>query len=316
MAYKKLYDMGMCEFCRSIFIEDENGIIKCSGCGYSPDSRERAREEMEDLCRKLFGAQYEYDSNYKDMREYIQDLEKRIKTCESANSMSREELNSTINSIRAEIEAGARVYAQNKNSTMEIKCVYGGNSWCGSGFLLNNAGYALTNTHVMVDKETYHEADTIRVELAGEWVKAKVVLLGDDRGGDGSGVDLALIKLDRVPRNAKPVSFGDYKALAVGERIYPIGNAKGQGKSITSGIVNDKDHKIPSSNKRHRLMTDAAINPGNSGCPIFNTRGEVIGVAVSSWVDRNSRVSGMHYIIPLPQVTAFLSSSGIPNLTV
>lgn len=301
-----------CPSCGSCLIERLNGERCCPSCGMKFNNEKDIKEAIEEIREVIFGKFSGNGLDDRDLRKAVDSLTKRIQEFEQARVMSHTDIENLIKDFHEDIDAGAFVYEKNKNSVMEISCANNSKSWVGTGFLLNKDGYALTNAHVVVDKETCHSTDTIRVKIAGEYVKANVVSLGDEKAGNGNGVDLALIKLDRVPHTAKPVKLGDFDTLKVGERIYPIGNAKGQGISITSGIVNDLNHTI--STGKRMLMTDAAINAGNSGGPVFNTKGEVIGVTVSSLEGGDRRISGMHYIIPLPQAKCFLNSTKILNV--
>lgn len=239
----------------------------------------------------------------------------KCKNCSTEGSFEElqnaiETLTGTIHSSEAiDADAGVTVFEKNKNAVMELSVVAGIDK-SGTGFLLTDTGYALTNTHVVTNRETYQVASSIRAKIAGESVKATVVKLGDDCGGVGHGVDLALIRLESVPKKATTVTFGDYSKLRVGERIYPIGNAQGKGLSITAGIINDLARVIHARTP-YALMTDAAINPGNSGGPVFDTHGNLIGAVVASYLDKEKRIDGMHYVIPLPIVKDFLKTTGV-----
>ena len=200
---------------------------------------------------------------------------------------------------------GVSVFEDNVSGVLEI-------TWnptpgiltSGSGLLINAAGYAITNAHV-VARDDGTPTSSVNVKVAGETVKAHVIRLGDDKAGLGNGVDLALIKLDRVPIRAKVLSFADFADVRIGEQVFVIGNSLGDGTCITSGIVSDKERKI---NGHTVLMTDCAINGGNSGGPIFNSEGEVIGVICSSRIKADgSATEGMNYAIPVNIVEAFIN---------
>jgi serine protease Do len=135
----------------------------------------------------------------------------------------------------------------------------------GSGFIINSTGYIVTNNHVV------EGASEIKVTLATqEELDAKVV-------GRDSKTDVALIKVN----SSKPlptVPFGNSDALEVGEWVLAIGNPFGLGHTVTSGIVSAKGRIIGAGPYDDFIQTDASINPGNSGGPLFNMRGEVIGI--------------------------------------
>ncbi len=134
----------------------------------------------------------------------------------------------------------------------------------GSGFVISADGYIVTNNHVI---ET---ADEISVELfSGEMLDAHIV-------GRDPRTDLALLKVER--EDPLPfVTFGDSDAARVGEWVLAIGNPLGQGFSVSAGIVSARNRTLQG-NYDDFIQTDAAINRGNSGGPLFNMDGDVIGV--------------------------------------
>jgi serine protease Do len=134
----------------------------------------------------------------------------------------------------------------------------------GSGFIMGD-GYILTNNHVV------DGADEITVKLAdNREFKAKV------KGRDEK-LDLALLKIN-VKGSLPAVKLGDSDALQVGEWVMAIGNPFGLAQTVTAGIVSAKGRVIGSGPYDDFIQTDASINPGNSGGPLFNARGEVIGI--------------------------------------
>ncbi len=135
----------------------------------------------------------------------------------------------------------------------------------GTGFVIDAAGYVVTNAHVVED------AETVLIRLYDDrQTQARVV--GRDRK-----LDLALLKMDDAgPLRA--VSLGDSTALRVGETVIAVGNPFGLGHTVTTGIVSAKARSIGAGPYDDFIQTDASINPGNSGGPLFNRRGEVIGI--------------------------------------
>ena len=202
---------------------------------------------------------------------------------------------------------GADVYDKNINGILELSCRFSDFGCAGSGLLINKDGYAITNAHVV---STGREiSKDVKVRICGRQSKAKIINLGDAFGGDGPGMDLALIKLDTVPSDATPISFAEFEGTRNGEQVYVIGNSLGDGTCITSGIVSDKSRELDG----HRLlMTDCAINGGNSGGPIFNSAGDAIGVIVSSRIQSDgSATEGMNYAIPADIVEEFICGDHI-----
>jgi serine protease Do len=135
----------------------------------------------------------------------------------------------------------------------------------GSGFVIDAKGYVVTNNHVIAD------ADTIEVVFAnGKKLKAELV-------GTDDKTDLSVLKVEpKEPLTA--LKFGDSRALRIGDWVMAIGNPFGLGGSVSVGIVSARGRNINSGPYDYFIQTDAAINKGNSGGPLFNMQGEVIGV--------------------------------------
>jgi serine protease Do len=135
----------------------------------------------------------------------------------------------------------------------------------GSGFIIDASGLVVTNNHVISD------ADEINVIL-NDGTKLKATLVGKDNKSD-----LALLRV-RSDKPIKAVKFGDSDKLRLGEWVIAIGNPFSLGGSVTAGIVSARNRDINSGPYDNYIQTDAAINRGNSGGPLFNLNGEVIGV--------------------------------------
>jgi len=135
----------------------------------------------------------------------------------------------------------------------------------GSGFVITADGYVVTNNHVI------READAVTVNFAdGRSLEAEIV-------GTDPQTDIALLKL--APPEPLPfVGFGDSDGARVGDWVLAIGNPFGLGGSVSAGIISARNRNINSGPYDDFIQTDAAINRGNSGGPLFNLAGEVIGV--------------------------------------
>ncbi len=154
----------------------------------------------------------------------------------------------------------------------------------GSGFIISTDGFVLTNAHVV------EAADEITVKLNDKReFKAKVI--GSDRR-----TDIALLKIEATGLPA--VKFGDPNKLKVGEWVIAIGSPFGFENSVTAGIVSAKGRSLPQENFVPFIQTDAAVNPGNSGGPLFNMRGEVIGIN-SQIYSRTGGFMGLSFAIPI-----------------
>ncbi len=146
----------------------------------------------------------------------------------------------------------------------------------GSGFIIDKDGYILTNHHV-IDK-----ADEIRVTLSdGEDYDAKVI-------GSDEKTDIALIKIEDGDKEFPFAKLGDSDELLTGQWVIAIGNPFGLGETVTAGIVSAKGRILGSGPYDDFIQTDASINPGNSGGPLFNLRGEVVGINTAIIANANS----------------------------
>jgi serine protease Do len=135
----------------------------------------------------------------------------------------------------------------------------------GSGFVIDPAGMVVTNNHVIAD------ADEITVIL-NDGTRLKAELVGKDQK-----TDLALLRV-KPDKPLKAVKFGDSEKLRLGEWVIAIGNPFSLGGSVTAGIVSARNRDINSGPYDNYIQTDAAINRGNSGGPLFNLDGEVVGI--------------------------------------
>jgi serine protease Do len=135
----------------------------------------------------------------------------------------------------------------------------------GSGFIIDSAGIVVTNNHVIAD------ADEITVIL-NDGSRIKAELIGKDQK-----TDLALLRI-KTDKQLKSVKFGNSDSLRLGEWVVAIGNPFSLGGTVTAGIVSARNRDINSGPYDNYIQTDAAINRGNSGGPLFNLEGEVVGI--------------------------------------
>jgi serine protease Do len=154
----------------------------------------------------------------------------------------------------------------------------------GSGFIVDANGTILTNAHVV------EGADEVRVRLYDRReFKGKVV--GADKPSD-----IAVVKIDA--RDLQAVRLGDPRSVKVGEWVLAIGSPFGFENTVTAGIVSATSRSLPEGTYVPFIQTDAAVNPGNSGGPIFNLKGEVIGIA-SQIYSRTGGYQGLAFAIPI-----------------
>lgn len=154
----------------------------------------------------------------------------------------------------------------------------------GSGFIISDDGYVLTNNHVVAD------ADEIIVRLSDRSeLEAKLV-------GADPRTDVALLKVEG--KGLPAVKLGRSEVLKVGEWVLAIGSPFGFDHSVTAGIVSAKGRSLPNENYVPFIQTDVAINPGNSGGPLFNLDGEVVGIN-SQIFTRSGGFMGLSFAIPI-----------------
>lgn len=174
----------------------------------------------------------------------------------------------------------------------------------GTGMIISSDGYVLTNKHVVED------ATKINVVLDDGTVYSDVTLIGTDPLNDA-----AIIKIHNVS-DLKPVTIGDSKTLTIGQQVIAIGNALGQYQnSVTEGIISGIGRSITagdSSNNYYEtltdmIQTDAQINSGNSGGPLLNAAGEVIGINTALSASGSSGNS-ISFAIPISSVKGIIKS--------
>lgn len=218
--------------------------------------------------------------------------------------------NTTIETVKVEtgkLMTAAEVYAANVNSTVGITTSITTNFWgfqstsaaSGSGFIISDDGYILTNYHVI------ESSNSITVTLFnGETYEAEVI------GHDESN-DLAVLKIDAV--GLAPVVLGDSDNLNVGDDVLAIGNPLGELTfTLTAGKISAKDREVTFSNAvtMNLLQTDCAINSGNSGGALFNMYGEVIGITNAKYSSSSSGASidNIGFAIPMNSIRNIVDS--------
>lgn len=154
----------------------------------------------------------------------------------------------------------------------------------GSGFIISPDGYVLTNTHVVAGAEQIAVTLTDKREF-----KARLV-------GADERTDVALLKIDGS--NLPVVRLGKSSQLQVGQWVLAIGSPFGFDNSVTAGIVSALGRELPDETLVPFIQTDAAVNPGNSGGPLFNMNGEVVGIN-SQILSRSGGYMGISFAIPI-----------------
>ncbi len=158
----------------------------------------------------------------------------------------------------------------------------------GSGFIIGADGTILTNAHVVKGAKTVTVKLTDRREF-----KAKVL-------GADAKTDIAVLKIDA--KDLPVVKLGDSQAIQQGEWVLAIGSPFGFENSVTAGVVSAKGRALPSDSAVPFIQTDVAVNPGNSGGPLLNARGEVVGIN-SQIYSKSGGYEGLSFAIPIDLAT-------------
>lgn len=202
----------------------------------------------------------------------------------------------------------SQVYQNNVNSTVgittEITTNYFGYKTTaaasGSGFIITDDGYIVTNHHVI------EGANSVKVTLYDN-TQYDAEIVGSDESND-----IAVLKIDAS--GLTPVTLGDSEALSVGDNVVAIGNPLGELTfTLTSGVVSAKDRSITTSNSvmMNLIQTDCAINSGNSGGALFNMYGEVVGVTNAKYSSNSSTeasIDNIGFAIPINNVKDIVTS--------
>ena len=214
------------------------------------------------------------------------------------------------NSLNFEAGSIAEVANKVSDSVVSITTEVRTQSWfgteqtgqaAGTGFILSESGYIMTNKHVVED------ARTVNVTLNNGRTYKNVKIVGTDPLNDS-----AILKVDN-PEDFKPVKIGDSKTVNVGQEVIVIGNALGEySNSVTSGIISGTGRELVASDSSGNayerltdmLQTDAAINGGNSGGPLVNAAGEVIGIA-TAYASTSQTVG---FAIPISNVKGIINN--------
>ena len=167
--------------------------------------------------------------------------------------------------------SASEIYKRDAAGVVLIKSTTADGSDLGTGIVLNNKGLILTNAHVVSGTE----ALTVTADGSGGATRsAKLV-------GEEANSDLALIQVEPSGLGLKPLSLVSSSSVQVGDAVYAIGNPYGLDETLTRGIISALDREISAPDGAKitgALQTDAALNPGNSGGPLINDEGDVIGV--------------------------------------
>ncbi|MDJ0761330.1 MAG: trypsin-like peptidase domain-containing protein [Woeseiaceae bacterium] len=181
------------------------------------------------------------------------------------------------------------VYTVSRNAAPESPTGSVSQSGIGSGFLVDDEGYVMTAAHVI------QTADLVQVEFADGWSSTAAIIYSDP------AKDVALLKLDKLPENPRPARLGDSDRVQTGDEVFVIGAPLGLSYTLTVGHISGRrgyDDAMMRGIQAETFQTDAAINQGNSGGPLFNKRGEVIGI-VSHIRSRSGGSDGLGFAVTI-----------------
>ena len=180
-------------------------------------------------------------------------------------------------------------YEKNKSPQQQKKV-----SSLGSGFVIDNEGIIVTNAHVIKD------ADEVDITFSNG------IILSAEIVGQDPKTDIAVLKVKpQIDQDLLALEFGDSDKLKVGEWVVAIGNPFGLGGTVTAGIVSAKNRDIRAGPYDNFIQTDAAINSGNSGGPLFNKNGQVVGIN-SAIISRSGGSVGIGFAIPAKTAIAIV----------
>ncbi len=241
-----------------------------------------------------------YESRIEDLEEKVEDLERQGQTQQTPNSPS----SGALEVLPEGSMTPAQLYKHCVSSvvaiTNEAVNDYGkyATAGTGSGFILTEDGYIVTNHHVI------ENADRLRVTLSnGLNLDAKLV-------GSDSINDVAVLKVD-VDQDLPAAILGSSDGMRIGDQVVAIGNPLGDlTATATVGYISGKDRPVNTDGTIiDMLQTDAAINPGNSGGPLFNMYGEVIGITTAKYsgiTSSGASIEGIGFAIPMDDVLGLI----------
>ncbi len=221
-------------------------------------------------------------------------LANRVNALQQQMDAFKNNINSSIPSVPQGAMTPAEVYAQNVDAVVAVLCnVTGGQSF-GTGFLISADGYIVSNYHVV------EGAVSVSVNTTdGKSHPARLI-------GYDSVYDVSLLKIEGF--DFPCVKLGSSDALAVGDQVAAIGNplADELASTLTVGYVSGKERRVTTDGSSiNMIQTDAAINSGNSGGPLFNMRGEVVGITTAKYSGTSSTgatIEGIGFAVPVDDI--------------
>ena len=216
-----------------------------------------------------------------------------------SSALPLEELFAKVDPSVVTVRVGTKSLTEDQRGTVMVVAVV-----TGSGVLVHGEGFIVTAAHVV------ESAEAIQVHWQdGFSANAKVVSLSRSE-------DIALLKADAVPPKAVVAQLGDSSALKPGQRLFAIGAPYGLEHSLTQGVVSAlRENDRPGLMPKHLVQTDVPLNQGNSGGPLFNDKGEVVGIA-SFMLSQTGGSVGLNFAVPSNTVRTRLFDEALPYIGV
>lgn len=222
------------------------------------------------------------------------------------DSDDNHELNFNLSQVSLSAYSDTAVYAANKvlpsmvSITVDYEVSYFGRTQTatgsGSGVIISEDGYILTNNHVIssADSSSFYQvsdATSVTVKIYGDETNYTAEIIGTD-----NQTDLAILKINKT--GLTPAELGDSNSILVGEFVLAIGNPYGLDHSVTAGIVSALNREMTVENTSYKVIqADCAINSGNSGGALVNSKGQVIGITTLKLA--GDSIEGLSFAIPI-----------------
>ncbi len=219
-----------------------------------------------------------------------------LASADNTNQSQTSDNTSNTSSLSKTTELTAsEIYSQNVGSVVSIEAVYGGTTSYGTGFIVSDEGYIVTNYHVISD------TTNVTISLYDDTEYAATIV------GYEENNDIAVLKIETAVQLSSVV-YGISSNLSVGDSIYIIGNPLGDLTfTLTTGVVSALNRLVEGEDGMsiNMFQTDAAVNSGNSGGPVFNRYGQVVGIASAKYA--SSSIEGLGFCIPIDDVSSMIN---------
>lgn len=239
-----------------------------------------------------------YTNIIKSSTPYLNTASVAFETEQNQNSLNMSQISLSAYSDTA-VYASNKVLPSMATINVEYEVTYFGRTQTatgsGSGIIISEDGYILTNNHVInsIDSSFYQvtDATSITVTVFGDNTEYKAEVIGSD-----TQTDLAVLKIDKS--NLTPAEIGDSNSILVGEFVLAIGNSYGLEYSVTAGIISALNREMTVENTTYNVIqADCAINSGNSGGALVNSKGQVIGITTLKM--SGDSIEGLSFAIPI-----------------